>query len=248
MRLESFYSDIAAEHLTGHAHQWASLTACAQERLVYRTALVNLRAGAKCLDWGCGNGHFAYFLARHGYSVQAYALDEKPALIARAGIAYTKGRDVTALPFESSTFDAVFGVGVLEHVYERGGQERGSLLELARVLRLGGKLFIFHLPNRFSWIEWLVRVLYRAGISTKLPHEKRYSKRDFLALLEGTGLTCVEHGRYHILPRAILNRLPRSIRDAAAFCATVDALDDALSSVLRPFCQNWYFILEKAAN
>lgn len=244
IELISFYSLVTGENLDKYVRQWRSLVACAQERIVYRKALQYLGPRDICLDWGCGNGHFSYFLNAAGFRPVAYALDQPPALVSLASIPYTAGNDVTLLPFESGQFDAVFGVGVLEHVYERGGNERGSLLELARVLRPGGKLFIFHLPNRFSWLEWLVRLLYRLGISAKLPHEKRYTEESFRSLLEDSGLTVIEHGRYHLLPRAIFNRLPAAFNDSPLFCATINALDDSLAFMLRPICQNWFFILQ----
>lgn len=247
MQLNSFYSLVTNEDLTKYAHQWRSLVACAQERLVYRKALEYLEPGARCLDWGCGSGHFSYYLSINWYRPHAYALDDRPALLERCRIDYTKGGDVTALPFESESFDAVFSVGVLEHVYERGGTERGSLAELARILKPGGTLLIFHLPNRFSWLEWAVRVLYRSGISKKLPHEKRYTESGFRGLLAGTDLSIVESGRYHFLPRSVFNRLPRAISDAPWFCAALDMADDALSALLNPICQNWYFILHRRA-
>jgi SAM-dependent methyltransferase len=46
--------------------------------------------------------------------------------------------DAAALPFGSNTFDGVVLLDVLEHLKE----PRASLCEIARVLRLGGKLFV----------------------------------------------------------------------------------------------------------
>jgi SAM-dependent methyltransferase len=222
------------------AHQFSSRVMCAQERLVYGKALEVLRPSDRVLDWGCGNGHFSFFLAWHEFKVDSYALDERPKLLSYAPVAFTRGADVTALPYESGTFDAVFGVGVLEHVYERGGSEAASLAELERVLKPGGLLLIFHLPNRTSWLEWI------RGKLGKPVHERRYSRAEALALFRERCFGVVEEGRYHILPRASFNRLPRVVRDSRAWCAALDAVDDALAWMMPALCQNWYFVLRKS--
>lgn len=237
--IPEIYADVVASDLKPHAHQWASLVTFSQERLVYRKALELVQRGSKCLDWGCGNGHFSYFLKRHGYQVEAYALDEEPAIVKAQQISYTRGADVVKLPYRDNLFDAAFSVGVLEHVYERGGNEAASLTELARVVKPGGLLLVFHLPNRTSWLEWA-----RARLG-KMVHERRYSRAEALSLFEGRGLTLIEHGRYHMLPRASFARVPRRVSDSIAWCAAVDASDDALAALLAPLCQNWYFVLRK---
>jgi len=245
MNARSFYSLIQTQGLTRQAHQWTSLLAFSQERLVYRKALELLPPSARCLDWGCGNGHLSFFLAEHGFRTDAYALDEAPAMLrGRGGISFTRGHDRFTLPYPASSFDAVFGVGVLEHVTEHGGSETASLGELARVLKPGGLLFIFHLPNRWSWIEIAKTCTWRLGLTSTREHVRRFTRRDFALLLAGTPFETVEQGRYHWLPRATLARLP-GLRDSAAFCAAIDRLDDALAAALKPVCQNWFFILRR---
>lgn len=217
-----------------------------QERLPYRKAL-ELPPSARCLDWGCGNGHFAFFLAAHGFRPYAYALAEAPELLRhQKSTSFTKGEDRTRLPYASATFDAVFGLGVLEHVAEHGGDEAGSLAELARVLKPGGLLFIFHLPNRWSWIEAAKWCTWRLGLTQTREHLRHFTRGEFAAFVAGAPFEILEGGRYHVLPRATLGRLPW-LRDSAAFCALVDAVDDLLAWLLAPIAQNWYFVLRKAA-
>jgi len=60
-------------------------------------------------------------------------------------------REPVILPFAADAFDLVFSVGVLEHVHEAGGDARGSILEIERVLKPGGHFLCFHLPNRYAW-------------------------------------------------------------------------------------------------
>ena len=214
-----------------------------QERLPYRKAL-ELPPSASCLDWGCGNGHFSFFLAQHGYRPHAYALSDKPLLLEKSTAAFTKGSDRTALPYASATFDAVFGLGVLEHVAEHGGDEAGSLAEIARVLKPGGLFFVFHLPNQWSWIEAAKWCTWRLGLTQTREHLRHFTRGSFESLIGGMPFDIVDGGRYHLLPRATLGRLPW-LRDSAAFCAGVDALDDLLSGLLAPIAQNWYFVLRK---
>ncbi len=219
--------------------------ACAQERLVYAKALEQVSPQARCLDWGCGNGHFSYFLAEQGYHPDAYALSEIPPLLHQEKrVSFVKGEHRTTLPYAAAAFDAVFALGVIEHVAEHGGSETGSLAELTRVLKPGGLLLIFHLPNRWSWIEWAKWSTWRLGLTETREHVRRFTQRDFRFLLKDHPLEIIEQGRYHVLPRATLGRLPL-LRDCAAFARMVDAIDDALAYALAPFTQNRYFILRR---
>ena len=49
-----------------------------QYRIVYEAALSHLPDGAKVLDWGCGNGHFSYFLMRMGFRVTGFSFLDYP--------------------------------------------------------------------------------------------------------------------------------------------------------------------------
>jgi len=245
MDLQSFYSVVRAEQLAGPP-QWGSLLLCGQERVTYRKAMEYLRPGMRVLDWGAGNGHFSVFLARNGFEPDAYMIDDPPALLCQPGIRFTKGADPKLLPYPSESFDAVFGVGVLEHVRERDGDERASLAELTRILKPGGLLFILHLPNAYSWLEAANRLGKRLG-RPRLPHDFIYSRHAFHALLPGVGLNVIEEGRYNLLPRSTINRLGRSITDATWFCTLFDRLDDFSTALLGPLSQNLYFVLRKGS-
>ena len=213
--------------------------------MVYAKALENVSPQSRALDWGCGNGHFSYFLSEQGYRPDAFALAEKPRLFhQRQNINFVQGTDRTSLPYPASSFDAVFALGVLEHVAEHGGSEAGSLAELARVLKPGGLLLIFHLPNRWSWIEAAKWCTWRLGLTQTREHVRRFTRREIRFLLKDHPWEIIEEGRYHVLPRATLGRLP-ALRDSRAFCAAVDRLDDLLAWALRPIAQNHFLILRK---
>jgi SAM-dependent methyltransferase len=245
MDLRAFYSMVRAERLVGPP-QWDSLLLCGQERVTYWKAMEYLRPGMRVLDWGAGNGHFSVFLARNGFAPDAYMIDDPPALLRQPGIRFTKGTDPKLLPYPSESFDAVFGVGVLEHVRERGGDERASLKELTRILKPRGLLFILHLPNAYSWLEAANRLGKSSGRS-RLPHDYIYSRQAFHALLPGIDLKVIEEGRYNLLPRSTINRLGRRIADSPWFCALFDRLDDLTSALFGSISQNRYFVLRKAS-
>lgn len=243
--MAGFYSKVRARGLARHAHQWSSLVSCGQERVVYAAALEKLAPGSRVLDWGCGNGHFSYFLAEHGHAPDAFALSARPFLVGeKPAIRFTQGTDVTALPYPDATFDAVFALGVIEHVAEHGGDERGSLAELARVLKPGGLLYVFHLPNMGSWIEAAKWCTWRLGITSTREHVRRFTRAGFLKLLQGLPFDVVAEGRYHFLPRATLGRLP-GLRDLPAFASLINGIDNILGFTLASISQNRCFTLRR---
>src|SRR5882762_10140856 len=101
-----------------------------QYRIAYENTLSNLSEGANVMDWGCGNGHFSYFLARTGFRVTGYSFLGYPlpmkASAERFEFVQGSESDPRRLPFHDGEFDAVVSMGVLEHVRETGGDERAS--------------------------------------------------------------------------------------------------------------------------
>jgi len=221
--------------------QFSSLAGARQYRRLHRLVRRRVPAGAAVLDWGTGNGHFAYFLRFSGYRAtgftiegnsQAAWLDEPYELFAAGDPC-----EPVKLPFTDASFDAVASIGVLEHVRETGGSETASLEEIARVLRPGGVFVCFHLPNRWSWIDFLA-----SRVPGKHHHDYRYGRDDVRSLVAGAGLDLVELQRYGLLPRNMLGRLPAPVAGSRRFADAWDALDAALGALLSPLCQNWAFV------
>ncbi len=110
-------------------------------------AAIGLRRGDKVLDAGCGTGRALPVLrAAVGSEGTVVGADLTPAMLAEA---VRTGRDthgdllladVSRLPLRDGAFDAVFGAGLISHLPEPGA----NLRELARIVRPGGHLALFH--------------------------------------------------------------------------------------------------------
>ena len=122
------------------------------------------------LDWGCGTGHFSYFLLEAGFITDSFSLNNKKShdlgeiqifnfLKSKfnQSFRYRTGTDSVKLPYADNSFDAVVSIGVLEHVREFGGDEIKSLMEIHRILKKGGIFFCYHFPNKFSWIDAIAK-------------------------------------------------------------------------------------------
>jgi 2-polyprenyl-3-methyl-5-hydroxy-6-metoxy-1,4-benzoquinol methylase len=95
---------------------------------------------------------------------------------------------------------------VLEHVLDPDA----SLEEIRRVLEPGGTLYVFKLPNKWSYLERIARAagLYYHGAE---PHERVYGKREACALLERHGFRVDEIRRANILPLTLSGALARRL-------------------------------------
>lgn len=234
--------------------QFASLPQANQYRLLYRLTAKYMAPGARVLDWGCGNGHFSFFLATQGAQVTSYAFEPEPAVFSlltpaqRQRITFVRGSsgDPHSLPFPDQSFDCVFSIGVLEHVRETGGSEESSLREIRRVLRPGGRFICYHLPNQYSYIEALNRLVYGPLDPTmRIPwkyHNYRFTRRDIQALCDATGFSVVELHRYGAIPRNMLGRLPGRLRQSQWLASGVNALDLLLEKAMVPVSQNFAFV------
>jgi ubiquinone/menaquinone biosynthesis C-methylase UbiE len=130
--------------------------------------LLDIVAGERALDVGCGSGAVTREIARRvGSRGLAVGLDPSPALLAvarelalKAGLGdrveFREG-NVLRLPFPDRSFDAVVCATVLSHV-PRG---EAAIPELVRVLRSGGRLGVFDLDTDMTAFTHPDRALTR---------------------------------------------------------------------------------------
>jgi SAM-dependent methyltransferase len=234
-----------ARHPDAPHRAFRSRTSAGQYGLLYSLVQKYIPADAHVLDWGTGNGHFAYYLHRRGNRTTAYSLAECPVAETLQkedprGFEFVSGRDPEILPFGDGAFAAVASVGVLEHVRESGGNEVASLREIRRVLAPGGVFVCYHLPNRNSWIEAALRTT-----SERYHHPYRYTVGDVESMTAAAGLEVIELRRYGALPRNVLSRLPVWIRDSVWFAHGVDVTDRVLSRIVAPFTQSFALVAMK---
>jgi SAM-dependent methyltransferase len=179
------------------------------QMLEYETIVQQLvrECPGRILDWGCGFGHISHMLKAAGADVASFEYaanlehDGMRALDRFPDVEAYHSSDPVALPYEAASFDAVLSVGVLEHVHDPDA----SLDEIGRVLRPGGRLYIFKLPNRFSYLEAIAR---RAGLyhHGSFPDDRLYTKRSALSLLRRHGYTVEKFRRANMLPLTIPGR------------------------------------------
>lgn len=219
-----------------------SIVSLYQYAPAYRWILANIPRGSRVLDWGCGNGHFSIFLREAGYVVTSYGFQppELLALVSPTLVEYVAGSDPVQLPFPDSDFDCVVSIGVLEHVREVGGDEVASVREIRRVLKDRGVFYCYHLPNKYSWIEFVSRVL------GKWSHSFRYSRTDVLRIFDFTGMSIDRLVRYGVLPRNTLRKL-RVLRltRSFVFARWFDVTDRLLLPVFGFVAQNWALAARK---
>jgi SAM-dependent methyltransferase len=167
------------------------------------------------LDWGCGWGQISDLMIRRGLSVTSFEYDEAvdaptvAPLERFPDIRAHRSPEPVALPFADDSFDAVLGCGVLEHVMDPDG----SLDELRRVLRPGGTLYVYKLPNRLSYLEWIARRIgmYHHGVG---PFDKLYTLDEGRRLIERHGYEVAEQRHANMLPLTLTGGLAMRLSGA----------------------------------
>jgi SAM-dependent methyltransferase len=144
---------------------------------------------ARVLDAGAGEGKYGSYFRNHDYcGVDIGVGDAEWDYSGLNAIA-----DLRALPFHEECFDGCLNIVTLEHVCE----PTRALVEMARVLRSGGRLLLI-VPQ-----EWEMH---------QTPHDYfRFTRHGVRYLLEGAGFTDIEiqpvGGFFRLLGRRLLNGL-----------------------------------------
>lgn len=150
----------------------------------------------RVLDWGCAHAPDACMIRlHHGADVEIHGCDVGPpdafpVFHGYADLQYRQLRHAYQLPYPDDFFDVVIGDGVLEHV----PNDRESLKELYRVLKTNGILVFSCLPNCWSYLEGLSRLL-------RLPHHLRtYRMGQARELLLHSGFLVFQARHYQMVP------------------------------------------------
>lgn len=136
--------------------------------------------GMCVLEVGCGRGVGIEVLIQRLGAREVIGIDVDPDMIKLARkrlVAYPAERvslvvgDITSLPMENESFDAVFDFGIIHHVPEW----QVAVSEIYRVLRLEG---------RFFFEEATKQALRRWRIFLDHPTTNRFTSREFIEELE----------------------------------------------------------------
>jgi ubiquinone/menaquinone biosynthesis C-methylase UbiE len=153
-------------------HYFDEATDLLQQRIDRNGIGYDWLKGKKGLDAGCGGGRYTVALANLGaanvtgidYGRDSIKDAKRRSKNARIDKVNFRHADVLNIPYKDNTFDFVFSNGVLHHTTDpfRGIQE------LCRVLKPGGKVWIF-LYGKSLW--WQMMDVLRP-LSAKAPRER----------------------------------------------------------------------------
>lgn len=164
---------------------------CLAPVLTVDFALLDLRAGQRLLDLGCGQGRHA-LVASQRVACQVAAVDQMdlswPRKVFRlvrnveglpGDVSFLRG-DALRLPFRARAFERVVCAEVLEHV----ASAEAATAELARMLAPGGRLAVT-VPT--AGPEYLYRRVQPRWVALS-GHVRVFRLPDLFALLRGAGL------------------------------------------------------------
>jgi SAM-dependent methyltransferase len=157
------------------------------------------------LDWGCGKGHVSKLLRNlspgklRSCDVQAEKADsafgQSAPILERFQITVDPLHHPSAIPYPDDSFHVVVSFGVLEHVPD----DAASIVEITRILKLGGLFFCFFLPTRLSWTQ----AISRMGGNNY--HDRLYTPASIETLLTPVKLELCDLWYRSLLPKNSIN-------------------------------------------
>ncbi len=155
--------------------------------------------GKTVLEIGCGSGGGTELILKYFSPQQIIATDLDHRLISLARrnvqnrrITFEKA-DATKLTYKNESFDAVFDYGVIHHIPLPEWRE--CLNEIYRVLKPGGKLFVWDVSiESFNTVYGRIIKLF-----TPHPYSRMYRKQEFVNYLTSIGFKIMrkaEEARY----------------------------------------------------
>jgi ubiquinone/menaquinone biosynthesis C-methylase UbiE len=132
------------------------------------------RTDLHILDVGCGTGLMLQEMQTYGTVEGVELSDEALEYCRRRGCRNVRKASAMELPFADASFDVLTAVDILEHMDD----DHRALREWARVLKPGGRLFVFVPAHRWLW-----------SLQDEISgHRRRYAFRELRRLVEGAGL------------------------------------------------------------
>lgn len=160
-----------------------------------KSEIEKLPKSAKILEAGCGFGHWVFWMAKHNFQVTGVDIAEKTIETAKL---YAKNKkisnckfvvaDIRKLPLEDNSFDMIFSFGVIEHFKN----PKPLMLELKRVLKPGGKIFL-SVPNIYS-MHSLTRPMAKLLGRWNLGYESSYNQDQLKNLFTDNGFKVTQCG------------------------------------------------------
>lgn len=189
---------------------------------------INFKANEKVLDAGCGDGSILFALKNH-FDINIIGVDfSEKALVSAERNSIRKGYPITVLkadtrklPFESSSLDKIFSLGVIEHLED----PQNAIDELARCLIEDGVLILMT-PNKYSFGR-IDRLFKKLTGTWKFGHQDEYSIDELSHFTKKSGLT--------IFKKQVVKR-KRFKNDSFAF-----KLIFIIDSIIGAFISNWGF-------
>ncbi len=163
----------------GHKEFKATRGDILPKRLAYPLKLAHLVPKMRVLDLGCGRGELTLHCARSGalawgldYSHQALNITKELAPDrAQQKMAFQRASAVQ-LPFTSDSFDIVFMLDIVEHLYPP--ELTAALDEVRRVLKVDGRLIIHTMPNLWYYdFGYPIYRIFQMLRGKKLPKDPR---------------------------------------------------------------------------
>src|SRR5438093_7063177 len=160
-------------------------------------SLLEIGSGQRVLDIGCGSGVIARDVARRVQpNGRVVGIDSSPALIAAArelttatdgatSITFREG-DCRALPLADDSFDVAIAATVLTHVPDG----HRAILEMARVVRPGGRVGVFDFDGDGLLVAHPDRDMTRRIVAAFSDHSavNGWLVRELPGLFKGAGL------------------------------------------------------------
>jgi SAM-dependent methyltransferase len=146
------------------------------------------------LDAGCGTGIMLQQMEHLGHAEGVDISEEALAFCRQRGLENIRRADVLQLPFAAGSFDIVTGLDIVEHLDD----DVRALREWSRVLKPGGRVFLFAPAHRWLWS-------LQDDVSH---HRRRYTAKTLRYAVQSAGLT-VERLSYvsaFLLPVIYLGR------------------------------------------